>query len=156
MDGDPLRKHQLFPNSHIAAFATHTRSGFEQIMCCSHLLLTGGLKGSCWDHLWWHHRQLLVWCFLLFLPPFFNLQAGWANTAVERTHFCPCIIDSENAAREARASPQHSSKYTSAASSKAHQLLAPVSWGERKEFTSLHDVSEELFHNEQCRNVGGN
>lgn len=68
VNGVHLCKHQLFQNSHIAAFTTHTRSGIQQIMCCSHLLLTGGLQGSCWDHLWYHHRQLLVWCLLLFSP----------------------------------------------------------------------------------------
>ena len=38
-------------------FATNTRS-VHQIICCSHLFLTGVLQGSCWDHLLCHHHQL--------------------------------------------------------------------------------------------------
>lgn len=63
----------------------------------------------------YHHRQLLVWCFLLFLPTFFNLQPGWANSGMETkkmfAFFLPCVINSENAASSACPNSQHSSKY---------------------------------------------
>lgn len=56
-----------------------------------------------------------VWCFMLFFPAFINLKPGWENRPMETKDvcFCPCIIDSENAACEAHT--KSSSKHTSAA-----------------------------------------
>lgn len=66
--------------------------------------------------------------FCLFPSSFFsNLQPGWANSAMETMEmfaFCPCFIDSESADCEASPNTRHSSKRTSAASSRAQQLLA--------------------------------
>lgn len=68
---------------------------------------------------------LLSVCFRLLF--FSNLQPGWANSAMETMEmfaFCPCFIDSESTDCEASPNTRHSSKRTSAASSRAQQLLA--------------------------------
>lgn len=105
----------------VTAFATHTRSGVQQIMCFSHLLLTWGLQGSRWDHLWYHHCQLLVWCFLLL----YNIKSGWANSAMETKEmfaFCTSLILRIQPVKLGP-TPQHSSKYKCVTSSGAKQLL---------------------------------
>lgn len=73
---NPSCKLHLFPNA-VTAFATHPRRGVGQIMCSSHLFLSGG------DHSVLMEiisaaiiGQLLVWCFLLFPPPSLTLNHG--------------------------------------------------------------------------------
>lgn len=146
----PLRRRELdteIPNSIITTFYMSTSSfktvtslfsqptpGVPFNRSCAAAICSwlGGLQRSCWDHLRYHHHQLLVCCFLsvsafFFFSIFSNLQPGWANSAMETMEmfaFCPCFIDSESADCEASPNPRHSSKRTSAASSRAQQLLA--------------------------------
>lgn len=75
----------------------------QQIMCCSHLFLTGVLQGPRWDHLRCHHHQLLS-LMLSAVSLFKIIYQGEKNGG--NVCFCaPCITHSGNrAVKSARTS----------------------------------------------------